>query len=661
MTLRRTILLVCLFTCGAVGAQTPRIDVRISKGPDDEIRLDWQDECPLSGTDYAVFEGLLGDFDSHTDVLCTTSGTLSGSVTPDAGDRYFLIAPLENGTEGSYGQDSDGNERAVGVTTCLPQQVTTTCLTDSFVDADAARVARLDQVMDQAAAIIEGGGRYADVATMLAGEPDVTGVSANGISMYFTVGGLPTTIYDAVAARHGGPLNDVIAPGVAPGAGAATRQAAFGPMSAGVAAPIVPRGQRMVGEDDDGDGFRDLPKHALILSPWAFDFVPNDSAPDARTILEGIRDYQEGSITYKENTTDLLTNTMTIADYTVGWDEKDVIFISSHGDADPNAAWGPDPYLWMGIGGSTCADIAAKLRAEVPDPAERQGLHCSFLTTIGAGSNPITGRDTLGTRAFWEHHHGGDLNKKLIWFDACRSAFLPGLAQALVGTDSIFLGWSEYVNTTTSTAALDAVLRETAELGFPVLRSFVRECSGTSTCVDPPTSNPPATLLAAWDRADLRVREGLVIPTVPLRSDCGVSPTQPVELTCPSCGGAAPMSFIYNATVEGVTAEEMVLLEDPFQFGAYQLRLFADIDDVESGYAQPVWDGYFGMTSEGTWSDLFGITLFGNDICPYDVIEYNPWVLLPAFDEAMPGNDARDRMYSWEGPFTLEIDPILFP
>jgi hypothetical protein len=49
-----------------------------------------------------------------------------------------------------------------------------------------------------------------------------------------------------------------------------------------------------------------------------------------------------------------------------------------------------------------------------------------------------------------------------------------------------------------------------------------------------------------------------------------------------------------------------------------------------------------------------------DNICPYQVIEYDPWVLLPTFDESMPGNDARDRIYSWDGPFTIEIIPVQF-
>lgn len=649
------VLLLAAVSASDAQAGPNRLMLTIDKGPAGDLELSWQDSCQQAGTDYGIYEGDLGVYTTHRSIHCGTGGASTMTVSPSSGNAYYLVVPLEGGAEGSYGLDGSGSERPVGLALCSTQQVVNACLDDNFVDASPERLARLDAVLDAASTIIESGGTYTDVANMLAGESDVSGVSSNGVSMYFTVGGLSTTIYDTVAARHGGPLNDIIPP--ANPAPASIKALASNPIPASAVQPLLPRGQRMVGKDDDGDGFRDLPKHALILSPWSFDFVPNDSAPMVNTILNGVRDYQEGSVTFKANNTDLIQGTMLISDYT-GWEDKDIIFVSSHGDADPNAAWGPDPYIFLGIGGASCTDIALKILAEVPDSAMRPGLRCSFFTTIGPSSNKITGRDTLGTRAFWEYARGGKLEKKLIYMDACRTAFHPGLAEALTGTDSIFLGWSEYVQVSKSLASADAVIRETVVDGFPVLRSFVHECSG-GACID--GSTPPAELLAAWDRADLRTREALSIPATPLYAGCAVSPTLPVSDTCPSCVGGFPMSMSFNISLEGVEPAEMVLAEDPLEFGRYQLRLFADIDGIESGYAQPLYDVYMTPTGNGTYIDAFGMTLFMDNICPNQVIEYNPWVLLPTFDESMPGNDARDRIYSWDGPFTMEIVPEQFP
>jgi len=652
--------LAVIATAGAAeGALPDRIQLSVDKGSAGNLELGWQDACSKSGTDYAVFEGDLAVADSHTWLQCGTAGTTTATVSPGAGNTYYLVVPLEDGAEGSYGVKSDGTERAVGTGTCLAQSVVAHCLEDNFVTASPERVARLDTVLSQAAAIIESGGTYTQVATMLAGESDVAGVYSNGVSMYFSVGGLSTTIFDTIAARRAGPMREIIPPSNP--APLPTGSLASNPIPASAVEPLLPRGQRMVGEDDDGDGFRDLPKHALVLSPWAFDFTPNDSAPIVRDILNGVRDYQEGSVTFKDNTTDLLTDTMLLSDYTSGWDDKDIIFISSHGEADANAVWGPAPYLFLGIGGATCADTRIKLLSEGPDPALLSGLHCSLPIEIGPGPNPITGIDTLGTRAFWEAAHGGNLDKKLIYFDACRTSIHPGLAEALIGTDSIFLGWSELVDPVVSTASANAVIRETVEDAFPVLRSFVHECGG-GACIDPPSGSfAQAELLGAWHRADLRTREALSIPATPIYGFCGESGTQPVHLTCPSCGGDAPMSMNFGITIEGIEPEDLVQIQDPLEFGKYQLRLFADVDDVESGYAWPLIDAYLVSAGNGIYTDAFGFTLYMDNICPHQIIEYNPWALLPTFDENMPGNDARDRINSWGGPFTIEIVPVQLP
>ena len=117
----------------------------------------------------------------------------------------------------------------------------------------------------------------------------------------------------------------------------------------------------------------------------------------------------------------------------------------------------------------------------------------------------------------------------------------------------------------------------------------------------------------------------------------------------------------YDITLDGLEPADLTLYQGPFDFGKYQLRLFADIDGMESGYADPLAD--YSMISVGNGSYMHSpqVTLFGDNICPNDVIEYNPWVLLPTFDEGMPGNDARDRIYSWDGPFTIEIEPVQIP
>ena len=47
---------------------------------------------------------------------------LTEEIQPTAGDRYFLVVPVDDAQEGTYGTDSSGNERPTGVMACRPTQ-----------------------------------------------------------------------------------------------------------------------------------------------------------------------------------------------------------------------------------------------------------------------------------------------------------------------------------------------------------------------------------------------------------------------------------------------------------------------------------------------------------------------------------------------------------
>ena len=84
----------------------------------DDVTLVWQGSCAGSEDDYAVYEGTLGSFTSHTPRACSTGGTASHALTPSAGDTYYLVVPIHADREGSY-----GDERPPSTTACAPQQV----------------------------------------------------------------------------------------------------------------------------------------------------------------------------------------------------------------------------------------------------------------------------------------------------------------------------------------------------------------------------------------------------------------------------------------------------------------------------------------------------------------------------------------------------------
>jgi hypothetical protein len=109
---------------GAVpdGDTVPGQPLLLSKAPGGELSLTWSPSC-RPDTDYAIYSGELGDFASHGPSTCSTDGASTDTLTPGAGDRYYLVVPHNGSVEGSYGSRSDHEGRPRGYETCVPQIV----------------------------------------------------------------------------------------------------------------------------------------------------------------------------------------------------------------------------------------------------------------------------------------------------------------------------------------------------------------------------------------------------------------------------------------------------------------------------------------------------------------------------------------------------------
>jgi hypothetical protein len=98
-------------------------DMVMGKGTLGLVRLVWN---PPGGCgypeDYAVYEGEIGDWDGHVPVVCSDAqGDREERILPSPGNRYYLVVPLGSDTEGSYGLDSNGEQRPPGdLVTCRP-------------------------------------------------------------------------------------------------------------------------------------------------------------------------------------------------------------------------------------------------------------------------------------------------------------------------------------------------------------------------------------------------------------------------------------------------------------------------------------------------------------------------------------------------------------
>jgi hypothetical protein len=115
---------VCL-GAGSVpdGGPVPGTPLTIDKGAGSAIVLSWGASCSAADTDYAVYEGALGDFADRNPVACGTGGAQTLTFTPAPDSTYYLVVPVHAGSEGSYGTDGSGNERAPGAGACDPQAI----------------------------------------------------------------------------------------------------------------------------------------------------------------------------------------------------------------------------------------------------------------------------------------------------------------------------------------------------------------------------------------------------------------------------------------------------------------------------------------------------------------------------------------------------------
>ena len=105
------------------GSRVPGTPLRIARDPAGQLILSWGASCVSTDTDFAVYEGTLGDFTSHVPRSCSTGGATGAVLQPASGNTYYLVLPHNTIWEGSYGFRGDGTERPRGPQVCLPRAV----------------------------------------------------------------------------------------------------------------------------------------------------------------------------------------------------------------------------------------------------------------------------------------------------------------------------------------------------------------------------------------------------------------------------------------------------------------------------------------------------------------------------------------------------------
>jgi len=114
---------------GRVPESGPPLTLKKNTATPSHLDLNWGDSCGPDQTDFAIYEGTIGNWSSHTKKLCSTGGALGATdVTPQAASSYYLVVALSPSQEGSYGKRSSGAEIPVGISTCRASQSTEPCI-----------------------------------------------------------------------------------------------------------------------------------------------------------------------------------------------------------------------------------------------------------------------------------------------------------------------------------------------------------------------------------------------------------------------------------------------------------------------------------------------------------------------------------------------------
>jgi hypothetical protein len=122
----------CTFSAGGAPGRTPDgklllgAPLRVAKNGAN-IVLSWGQSCSDAANDYTVHQGSIGNWYSHQPVKCSTGDVPGTTLTPAAVSSYYLIVPITDDAEGSYGQRSNKQERPHSATVCRPEWVTLQC------------------------------------------------------------------------------------------------------------------------------------------------------------------------------------------------------------------------------------------------------------------------------------------------------------------------------------------------------------------------------------------------------------------------------------------------------------------------------------------------------------------------------------------------------
>jgi len=102
--------------------------IHVDKAPAGKLSISWAPSCSQDAADYAIYQGTLGAWYSHTALDCTDdSGNRVETVTPSPSSSYYLVVALGTEGEGSYGTGIASAERPRGASTCAASRIVSSC------------------------------------------------------------------------------------------------------------------------------------------------------------------------------------------------------------------------------------------------------------------------------------------------------------------------------------------------------------------------------------------------------------------------------------------------------------------------------------------------------------------------------------------------------
>lgn len=120
-----------VIVAGSIPCASSGSGLAVALEPGGELRLSWSPSCSADADDYAIYEGSISALRSgtwdHLPRICSAGPDLAEYLIPQGGSRYYLVAPLAGGKEGTYGTDAEGQLRPQPELICAPRESVSTC------------------------------------------------------------------------------------------------------------------------------------------------------------------------------------------------------------------------------------------------------------------------------------------------------------------------------------------------------------------------------------------------------------------------------------------------------------------------------------------------------------------------------------------------------